>query len=144
MYSSGRGVPQDDAEAVKWYRLAADQGIAEAQNNLGVMYGNGKGVIEDDKEAAKWYRKAAELGNAGAMLGLGGMYADGKGVIEDDVEAYAWFNVAVANGKKRAAEFRDEIKKTMTSEQISEGQKRSREIMKSLTKNNSPEATDSD
>ena len=46
MYNTGRGVPQDDAEAVTWYRLAADQGDARAQFNLGVMYANGSGVIQ--------------------------------------------------------------------------------------------------
>ena len=40
MYQNGRGVPQDDAEAAKWFRLAAEQGDAEAQHNLGVMYDN--------------------------------------------------------------------------------------------------------
>ena len=55
-------------------------------------------------------------------------------MIEDAAEAYAWFNVAAANGSKKAAEVRDEIKKVMTSEQIAEGQKRSREIMKAISK----------
>ncbi len=36
MYRDGIGVPQDDAEAVRWYRLAADQGHAIAQYHLGV------------------------------------------------------------------------------------------------------------
>jgi TPR repeat protein len=31
----GEGVPEDDAEAVKWYRKAAEQGLAGAQFNLG-------------------------------------------------------------------------------------------------------------
>ena len=34
MYDNGRGVPQDDAEAVRWYRLAADRGHATARFNL--------------------------------------------------------------------------------------------------------------
>jgi TPR repeat protein len=38
MYSNGDGVPQDHKEAVKWYRLAAGQGHAEALVNLGNMY----------------------------------------------------------------------------------------------------------
>ena len=38
MYGGGIGVTQDDQEAVKWYRLAAAQGHAEAQDNLGAMY----------------------------------------------------------------------------------------------------------
>ena len=42
MYANGQGVPQDYAEAVKWYRLAADQGDADAQSYLGVMYAKGR------------------------------------------------------------------------------------------------------
>jgi TPR repeat protein len=30
MYANGKGVPEDDKEAVKWYRLAAEQGYADA------------------------------------------------------------------------------------------------------------------
>ena len=48
---NGYGVPQDYAEAVKWYRLAAEQGYARAQYNLGVMYDNGRGVLKTSKEA---------------------------------------------------------------------------------------------
>ena len=44
MYDEGRGVRQDDAEAVRWYRQAAEQGYAAAQYNLGAMYANGRGV----------------------------------------------------------------------------------------------------
>jgi hypothetical protein len=46
-YATGDGVPQDDAEAVRWYRLAAAQGDAGAQNNFGAMYENGEGVPQD-------------------------------------------------------------------------------------------------
>ena len=50
MSASGRGVPEDDVEAVRWFRLAADQGYAIGQYNLGLMYYNGDGVPEDDVE----------------------------------------------------------------------------------------------
>ena len=49
-----------------WYRLAADQGDAAAQFNLGVMYDNGRGVLKDEAEAVRWYRLAAEQGDADA------------------------------------------------------------------------------
>ena len=55
---------QDYAEAVRWHRLAAEQGNASAQNNLGFMYGIGRGVPQDYAEAVRWYRLAAEQGNA--------------------------------------------------------------------------------
>ena len=53
MYDNGRGVLQNHKEAVKWYRKAADQGIANAQSNLGLMYDKGKGVPQDYAEAVK-------------------------------------------------------------------------------------------
>src|SRR4029077_12512676 len=55
----GQGVPQDYAEAAKWYRKAADQGFAEAQSNLGAMYAKGQGVPQDYVEAYKWFDLAA-------------------------------------------------------------------------------------
>ena len=51
MYENGRGVTRDDGEALRWFRLAAEQGDADAQFNLGVMYENGRGVTRDDGKA---------------------------------------------------------------------------------------------
>ena len=53
-YATGEGVPQDFAEAVRWYRRAAEQGYAEAQNNLGAAYYTGEGVPQDSAEAVRW------------------------------------------------------------------------------------------
>ena len=72
MYQNGKGVQQDDAEAIRWYLKAAQQGHADAQNNLGLMYQNGKGVKQDDAEAIKWYLKAAEQGMLMPRIILGG------------------------------------------------------------------------
>jgi TPR repeat protein len=66
MYAHGQGVPQDDAQAAKWYRLAADQGHALAQNNLGVMYANGRGVPKDAVLAYRWFNLAVAQGQADA------------------------------------------------------------------------------
>jgi len=63
MYEQGLGVSQDYKTAVKWYRLAAEQGNATAQTNLGVMYGMGKGVIQDDVYAHMWGHLATSNGN---------------------------------------------------------------------------------
>ena len=62
IYAVCRGVPADYAEAVKWFRLAAEQGHADAQKNLGRMYEIGHGVSRDEAEAVKWFRKAAAQG----------------------------------------------------------------------------------
>jgi TPR repeat protein len=47
-----------DPEAMKWYRLAAEQGYAEAQNNIGSMYKKGKGVLQDNVLVHIWYNIA--------------------------------------------------------------------------------------
>ena len=62
MYANGRGVPRDDAEAVRWYRKAAYRDYLPAQYSLGVMYANGRGVPRDEAQAMRWYRTAAEQG----------------------------------------------------------------------------------
>lgn len=69
-YFNGTGLAQDYAEAVKWYRKAAEKGHADAENNLGNCYYYGKGVPQDYTEAVKWYRKAADHGNADAEVNL--------------------------------------------------------------------------
>ena len=48
MYRTGQGVAQNHAEAVRWYRAAAKQGVPGAQFNLGLMYANGQGIAQDD------------------------------------------------------------------------------------------------
>ena len=60
MYRLGHGVPQDYAEAMRWYRRAAEGDLPIAQSNLGTVYLAGLGVRRDYVEAARWYRLAAE------------------------------------------------------------------------------------
>jgi TPR repeat protein len=71
MYANGDGVPQDYKETVKWFQLAAEQGIAQAQYNLGVGYLQGQVVAQDYKEAIKWNRLAAEQGYAQDQFNMG-------------------------------------------------------------------------
>ena len=66
-YAHGRGVPQDDTQAIAWFRKAAEQGYASAQFILGVMYWNGQDVPQDETQAIAWFRKAAEQGDAEAQ-----------------------------------------------------------------------------
>ena len=66
MYALGQGVARDDAEAVRWYLKAAEQGIAVAQSNLGTMYRLGQGVAQEFANALNWYWQAAEQNDAKA------------------------------------------------------------------------------
>ena len=70
MYDFGMGVPENDAEAVRWFRKAADQGYAKAQFNLGVMYYNGDGVPENHVRAYVWLSMAKTQGHEKAKKGV--------------------------------------------------------------------------
>jgi len=48
------GLATNYAEAVKWFRKAAEQNFAEAQCNLGRCYARGNGLAKDEVEGNKW------------------------------------------------------------------------------------------
>lgn len=62
MYQGGAGGPQVYKEAVKWYRLAAEQGLADAQLKLELMYFTGEGVIKNKVYAHMWFNIAGSKG----------------------------------------------------------------------------------
>ena len=103
---------RDDGEAMKWYRLAADQGYAKAQYKLGLIYQSDKGLAigqsgkvldrKNNIEAAKWYRLAAEQGYAKAQFNLGYMYEKGQGVTQDYAQAMKWYRLAADQGYAKA------------------------------------------
>ena len=122
---------EDYEAALVWFKLAAEQGFANAQYNLGVMYDQGQGVAQDYKEAVRWYRKAAEQEHASSQFILGSMYDNGQGVPQDYVQAHMWFNLAASQttgkDRERSVKNRDGIAPKMTSEQIAEAQRLARE-----------------
>jgi uncharacterized protein len=67
MYGKGKGVPQDYKEAVRWYRLSAEQGDAMAQYNLGLKYYKGQGVPQDYVLAHMWWNIAGSNGYKNAV-----------------------------------------------------------------------------
>ena len=101
-YDTGRGVPEDNEEALRWYRLAAEQGDIGTQIILGLMYSSGDGVSQDYAEAVRWFRLAAEQGNRSASFELGIMYADGRGIQKDGAEAARWYRLAADQGHAEA------------------------------------------
>ena len=70
-------------EAFKLFTTAAEEGLAEAQHNLGLMYASGKGVPQDTNKAAEWYRLAAEQGLAVSQHELGFMYFEDMNLVVD-------------------------------------------------------------
>ncbi len=98
MYRNSQGVPQDYKQALSWYRKAAEQGNAVAQNNLGNMYSSSQGVPQDYVQAHLWSNLAA-----------------------------AGFSAAMVDMRNEAADNRDRIAAKMTPAQIAEAQRLARE-----------------
>ena len=93
----------DKQEAARWYRMAAEQGHADAQYNLGVMYeGYGGGVPRNTLEALHWYLLAATQGHAKAQYNLGIMHNKGKGVPRNVWQAALWFRRAAEQEHAKA------------------------------------------
>ena len=128
---NGEGVLKDTAEAMRWYRLAAEQGDAEAQVRLARIFFYGEIVEKDIAEAVRLFRLAAEQGDAYAQYRLGWMYDNGTGVLKDKSTAHMWLNISSANGHEDAGEARDNAELNMTREQISEAARRARICMAS-------------
>lgn len=129
LYQLGLGVKKNGSEAVKWMRMAAEQGYAISQSDLGLRYQFGINVALDKAEAAKWNRKAAEQGVHGAQRFLGLLYKSGEGVEKDEAEAYKWLFLASETGDTIFAK-RDleDTEKILTPAQRVEGQKRVQEF----------------
>lgn len=122
---------EEDAEAVKWFRRAAEAGNVDAQGSLAFMYASGRGVARDDVEAATWYRRAADRGSAEAQYNLGIAYATGRGVAQDDLAAHVWVSLALSrtlNGKREKwSKALDAISRRLTEAQLDEARRRAQE-----------------
>jgi TPR repeat protein len=94
LYQRGWGVERNEAEAVKWFRLAADQGLVIAQNNLADTYALGLGVQQDFGEAFRWYHLAADQSSSYAENVIGIAYEHGLYVAQDYAEAFRWYRRA--------------------------------------------------
>ena len=103
-YATGRGVPVNFQEAVKWYRKAAEQNEPRAQYNLGYMYYNSEALPRDYKKAVYWFTKAAEQGNSAAQFNLGFVYENGEGVEKNLYKALKWHQKAADQGHVAAKE----------------------------------------
>lgn len=104
-YMTGDEVPEDMEEAVRLFRLAAEQGNMVAQKNLGTAYDYGDGVEADPEKALYWFRKSADQGYDEAQLALGCCYMNGNGVKQDEAQASEWFRLAAEQGHALAQAF---------------------------------------
>lgn len=136
LYDEGvKGIVKSEYVSRKWFILAANQGLAQAQFNLAHLYANGDpdGLYRDAKEAVYWYIKAARQGHGPAQNNLGVAYGVGKGVLKDDIRAYMWYNLATYNyyNDETGKDNRDKLAESMTPDQIDKAQDMSRICLES-------------
>jgi TPR repeat protein len=90
------------AEAMRWYRVAADRGNPRAEVAIGNFYMEGQGVAKNPAEAMRWFRRAAENGDAEAENDVGLLHLMGMGVKQDSVEAARWLRKSAEQGNEVA------------------------------------------
>jgi hypothetical protein len=102
LYAQGKVVAQSFKKAAELYALAANQGHARAQYNLGVAYDTGKGVAQSYEKAFELYTLAANQGYAVAQFNLGGLYYHGHGVAQSNAMARKWWLKAALQEHEKA------------------------------------------
>ncbi len=96
--SDAAGSDADPAKAAKLYRLAAEQGDAEAQDMLSWLLLEGEIIPVDPEQAKLWAEHAAEGGVAASMTRLGMLYHNALGVDRDPVKAVFWWRKGAQGG----------------------------------------------
>ena len=99
----GGVLPEDHAEAARWYGMAASQGNIEAMMALGRMLNEGDGVPRDVRKGCAWYVSAARLGNPEAYMELGRIFEEGDGVPADGTKATRLYEEGAKRGSTNAA-----------------------------------------
>jgi TPR repeat protein len=105
MHEKGQGRQPSIEEAIKWYRLAADQGSAAAKYLLGKFYMEGEVVGQDLKFAAQCFYEAASDDHVDAMVDFGHLAETLQGNAEETAEnvkkAVFWYKKAVSHKSPR-------------------------------------------
>ena len=128
MHASGVGVKQNNTEAVRWYRIAAEKGNSKAQSLLGTAYHRGIGLAVDDVQATEWLNKAADQMDPLAQFQLGEGFESGWVGQRDKAEAYKWYLLSASQGYTKATKKVTAIENTLTKDQRVDGQKRASEF----------------
>jgi TPR repeat protein len=96
-YERGELLPKNNAEALKYYKLAAAKKHQYALWNLGRIYENGKPDVEKNiKEAIRFYTLGAKAGNIKSQSRLGFIYLKGE-IVPKDIALSVKFYTQAAN-----------------------------------------------
>lgn len=113
----GSGGPHP-TEGFRWCLVAAEFGIAEAQNDIALMYYRGEGTGQDSYQALQWFRKAAGSGSLPAQGALGRIYFEGLDTMGQDLdESERWLRIAAGRGDKEAADLLAAVRQSRIDEE---------------------------
>eukprot|EP01040_Poterioochromonas_malhamensis_P010136 gene10136-11021_t len=97
-YSEGLGTKKDIREALRWYRMSAEQGYSAAQAYMAFAYYSGMGMVQNLQEAVRWYTMSADQGYAAAQCNLGLCYEHGYGTTKNPELAVKWYKAGAEQG----------------------------------------------
>lgn len=115
-YMGENGIAQNYKLAATHFRIAADQGLADAQNYLGAMNENGQEMAVDHEQAISWYRKAALQGHIRAQANLGRTIGTNNNDEIKQTEALTWLSIAAQQGDVSAEKCLMDAESSMTNE----------------------------
>jgi hypothetical protein len=103
IYFTGKGVSQNNEQALRWFHLAAENGNHLSQYMLADIYYSGvDGIPQNYENAFKWAKLSAKQGNSNAEFLLGAMYAMGHGTSQNYQKAAKWTHLAADQGNTLA------------------------------------------
>ncbi len=118
----GTGVGRDLKAARDFYQRAADKGNASAMHNLAVLSAMGVDGAANNEAAARWFTAAAEHGVKDSQFNLGILAAKGVGMKRNLEDSYKWFALVAKTGDTDAAQKRDEIGKSLKTDELKRAQ----------------------
>jgi len=116
-YKLGNGVPADSAVALEWYRKAAAQGHARAEDNYGLLLFQ----LGKRQDAMPYLKKAAERGEPRAQYLYGTALFNGEYVAKDWVRAYAMMVRSDAQGVGAASSSLSQMNMHVPEDQRQQG-----------------------
>jgi len=102
MYEQGGSLPENPAEAARWWSKAAEKGDVDAQIALAIKMINGQGVPQDLARGRHLCNEAAKHNEHRAEYCMGYIYQHGLGVPRNDKKARNWYELAAAKSQINA------------------------------------------
>jgi TPR repeat protein len=124
LYVMGQGTDRSYSKARDYFQMAAEQGLRDAQTQLGILYAAGnEGDLERDYEQAyQWFTRSAHRGDSTAQFFLGRMYAEGLGIEQDLVNAHMWYEISYRFGYEEAVRAMNRLRGQMNAQLVNHSQ----------------------